>query len=81
MKDRISWLAGEIEEKEAQIATRNNLWAGNKEKGAEALKNLQQLAIQNKNLFEGLMEAVKYCSLGQITSALFEVGGQYRRNM
>ena len=69
------------EEKEAQIATRNNLWAGNKEKGAEALKNLQQLAIQNKNLFEGLMEAVKYCSLGQITSALFEVGGQYRRNM
>jgi len=69
------------EEKEAQIATRNNLWAGNKEKGTEALKNLQQLAIQNKNLFEGLMEAVKYCSLGQITSALFEVGGQYRRNM
>jgi len=69
------------EEKEAQIATRNNLWAGNKEKGAEALKNLQLLAIQNKNLFEGLMEAVKYCSLGQITTALFEVGGQYRRNM
>ncbi|MBK9283417.1 MAG: methylmalonyl-CoA mutase family protein [Sphingobacteriaceae bacterium] len=69
------------EEKEAQIATRNNLWAGNKDKGAEALKNLQQLAIHNKNLFDGLMEAVKYCSLGQITNALFEVGGQYRRNM
>ena len=34
-----------------------------------------------KNLFNGLMEAVKYCSLGQITNALFEVGGQYRRNM
>jgi methylmalonyl-CoA mutase len=69
------------EEKEAQIETRNNLWSGNKEKGAEALKKLQVAAIQNKNMFEGLMEAVKYCSLGQITSALFEVGGQYRRNM
>lgn len=69
------------EEKEAQIATRNNLWAGNKEKASVALKDLQQAAIQNKNMFAGLMEAVKYCSLGQITNALFEVGGQYRRNM
>ena len=38
-------------------------------------------AIQNENIFERLMEAAKVCSLGQITSALFEVGGQYRRNM
>ncbi len=38
-------------------------------------------AIHNKNLFEKLMEATHYCSLGQITNALFEVGGQYRRNM
>jgi methylmalonyl-CoA mutase len=45
------------------------------------LSELQLRAIQNKNLFEGLMEASKYCSLGQITKALFEVGGQYRRNM
>jgi methylmalonyl-CoA mutase len=69
------------EEKEAQIATRNNLWATHKDRGPEALKKLQHAAIQNKNMFEGLMEAVKYCSLGQITNALFEVGGQYRRNM
>ena len=69
------------EEKEAQIATRNNLWSTHKEKGAEVLRNLQQAAIQNKNMFAELMEAVKYCSLGQITNALFEVGGQYRRNM
>ncbi|MCE3229109.1 MAG: methylmalonyl-CoA mutase [Bacteroidetes bacterium] len=69
------------EEKEAQIETRNNLWDTHKDKGPEALKNLQHAAIQNKNMFEGLMEAVKYCSLGQITKALFEVGGQYRRNM
>ena len=69
------------EEKEAQIDTRNNLWAGNKTEGTEALKKLQLAAIHNRNMFAELMEAVKYCSLGQITSALFEVGGQYRRNM
>jgi isobutyryl-CoA mutase len=69
------------EEKEAQIATRNNLWKGNKDKSATAIKDLQDAAIQNKNMFASLMEAVKYCTLGQITNALFEVGGQYRRNM
>ncbi|UOQ70762.1 hypothetical protein [Hymenobacter cellulosilyticus] len=45
------------------------------------LKQIQQVAIQNDNLFAELMETVKYCSLGQITNALFEVGGQYRGNM
>ena len=69
------------EEKEAQITTRNNLWETNKDKAPAILKELQRAAIQNENLFNGLMEAVKYCSLGQITNALFEVGGQYRRNM
>lgn len=69
------------EEKEDQINTRNNLWETNRDKSAEVLKMLQHKAVQNENLFEGLMEAVKYCSLGQITNALFEVGGQYRRNM
>ena len=69
------------DEKENQIATRNNLWETNKDKSAKVLKDLQHMAVQNENLFEGLMEAVKFCSLGQITNALFEVGGQYRRNM
>jgi methylmalonyl-CoA mutase len=69
------------EEKEAQITTRNNLWLTHNDKRPEALKRLQTAAIQNKNMFAELMEAVKYCSLGQITNALFEVGGQYRRNM
>jgi methylmalonyl-CoA mutase len=45
------------------------------------IKKIQNAAIQNENIFEYLMEASKYCSLGQITSSLFEVGGQYRRNM
>ena len=47
----------------------------------EQLTKLQDAAIKNENLFELLMEATKVCSLGQITNGLFEVGGQYRRNM
>ena len=47
----------------------------------ELLRDLQERAISNQNIFEALMEVCKVCSLGQITSALFEVGGQYRRNM
>ncbi|MAD96917.1 MAG: methylmalonyl-CoA mutase [Flavobacteriaceae bacterium] len=69
------------EEKQYQIKTKENL---NKSRAAEVasqLEILQEAAIQNENLFEKLMEATKVCSLGQITSALFEVGGQYRRNM
>ena len=68
-------------EKEYQIEMLNELYKGNKVKSSEALCDLQKTAIQNNNIFEALMEAVKYCSLGQITNALFEVGGQYRRNM
>jgi methylmalonyl-CoA mutase len=45
------------------------------------LQRLQQAVIENQNVFEVLMDAVRVCSLGQITNALFEVGGQYRRNM
>ena len=48
---------------------------------ADKLNQLKQAAIHNHNLFAALMETVKYCSLGQITHALYEVGGQYRRNM
>ena len=69
------------EEKEFQIATVQNLWTRSHDKSAEMLHRLQQTAIHNGNIFESLMEVVKYCSLGQITKALFEVGGQYRRNM
>jgi methylmalonyl-CoA mutase len=45
------------------------------------LKKIQLAAVRNENIFEELMEAGKMCSLGEITNALFEVGGQYRRNM
>jgi len=69
------------EEKEFQITNVHNLWKRSGDKGQEMLRRLQQKAIRNENIFEELMETVKYCSLGQITQALFEVGGQYRRNM
>lgn len=69
------------QEKENQIKTVQNLWDRNTQKGPEMLERLKQKAVQNENLFEELMETVKYCSLGQITSSLFEVGGQYRRSM
>jgi len=69
------------EEKQVQIEMLHNFQNSNEDKSAEALKTLQHAAINQQNLFEVMMDAVKYCSLGQITNALFEVGGKYRRNM
>lgn len=69
------------EEKQYQITMLDNLHQFHEEKVNEHLSKLQEAAIKNENLFEHLMEATKVCSLGQITSTLFEVGGQYRRNM
>lgn len=68
-------------EKEDQISTLNMLKKSSEETSEETLRVLQTASIQNKNIFEHLMEAAKTCSLGQITNALYEVGGQYRRNM
>ena len=69
------------EEKLAQINTRDNLHQASGKKATSALKRLQESALKNENIFAALMETGKVCSLGQITNALFEVGGQYRRNM
>lgn len=69
------------QEKEDQIATRNALQERNKERTEATLKKVQEAALRNENMFEALMEATKICTLGQITNALFAVGGQYRRNM
>jgi methylmalonyl-CoA mutase len=55
--------------------------ARNKEKSGPMLERLQQAVIDNQNVFAVLVDAVRVCSLGQITHALFEVGGQYRRSM
>ncbi len=69
------------EEKELQIKNLKEFQERNKDKVEEALKKLKQVAVNNGNIFEELMETVQVASLGQITHALYEVGGQYRRNM
>ena len=69
------------EEKEYQIRMLENLHKGNKDIAQKLLRELQLTAINNRNIFEKMMEVAKYCSLGQITNALYHVGGQYRRNM
>jgi methylmalonyl-CoA mutase len=69
------------EEKEMQIANIQALYRRNQKEAACALENLKQVALRHGNIFEALMEAAKYCSLGQMSGALYEVGGQYRRNM
>ncbi|MGM0478671.1 MAG: methylmalonyl-CoA mutase family protein [Bacteroidota bacterium] len=69
------------EEKEYQISMLKDLHLSREDEADKWLNRLQDAAINNENMFEELMEVCKYCSLGQITNALFEVGGQYRRNM
>jgi methylmalonyl-CoA mutase len=69
------------EEKEYQIAMRDAFHKRNAQKAPEMLKYLQKVSVENGNIFEALMETAKYCSLGQMSKALYEVGGQYRRNM
>lgn len=69
------------EEKQAQLTTLKNLHKRHEDQVEEALQKVKTAAVHNENMFEQLMEATKICSLGQITDALFEVGGQYRRNM
>jgi len=69
------------DEKLNQIKTLKNLKEKNNKNAPKLLRELQAVAMNNENVFEKLMEVSKYCSLGQITHALFEVGGQYRRNM
>jgi methylmalonyl-CoA mutase len=69
------------EEKAYQIEMLDNLQKANLSLVNQHLIHLQDAAISNENMFEKLMEATKVCSLGQITHALFQVGGQYRRNM
>jgi methylmalonyl-CoA mutase len=69
------------EEKEAQIQTLQGLHHAQAERASQTLQDLQTVAVRNENLFAALMETVKNCSLGQITHALYAVGGQYRRSM
>jgi isobutyryl-CoA mutase len=69
------------EEKQAQVSAVQAFQARNRERAPLALEQLKRVAARGDNVFAELMEAVKSCSLGQITHALYEVGGQYRRNV
>ena len=68
-------------EKQSQLQRLADFQTRHKEQAPGQLQRLQQTVIDNGNVFEVLMDAVRCCSLGQITNALFEVGGQYRRSM
>ncbi|MCP4217799.1 MAG: methylmalonyl-CoA mutase, partial [bacterium] len=69
------------EEKDYQVNMLADLRKANEEAATHMLRELQEVAVNNGNIFEKLMEVTKYCSIGQISNALYEVGGQYRRNM
>jgi len=69
------------EEKQSQLQRLRDFQGRNKDASGPMLARLKQTVIDNGNVFEVLIDAVRVCSLGQISSALFEVGGQYRRSM
>jgi len=69
------------DEKQSQIQRLRDFQTRNADQAPAMLARLKQTVIDNGNVFAVLMDAVKVCSLGQISSALYEVGGQYRRSM
>jgi methylmalonyl-CoA mutase len=78
---RLELIRSTEEEKQSQLRRLAEFHERHKAESGPALKRLQQAVIRDENVFAVLIDAVRCCSLGQITSALFEVGGQYRRNM
>ena len=69
------------EEKEKQISNVKAFQEHHSSEAQQALNHLKQVAVSDGNIFDALMEAAKVCSLGQMSNALYQVGGQYRRNM
>jgi isobutyryl-CoA mutase len=81
VQDKLELARSTEEEKQSQLNRLNDFHTLHAKESSAMLKRLQQAVIANQNVFDVLMDAVRVCSLGQITNALFEVGGQYRRNM
>ena len=81
METTLELVRGTEEEKQRQLDRLRDFQARHAEAAPAMLKRLQVAARADENVFAVLMDAVRVCSLGQITNALFEVGGQYRRNM
>ncbi|MFJ7736110.1 fused isobutyryl-CoA mutase/GTPase IcmF [Lysinibacillus sp. NPDC097287] len=79
--DNMEIARASTEEKETQIRNLQSFWQQHDVELEAALDRLQKVAVNNGNIFEELMDTVKVASLGQITKALYEVGGQFRRNM
>ena len=79
--DKLELARSTDDEKQSQLKRLADFHALHAAQAPALLKRLQQAVIEDRNVFEVLMDAVRVCSLGQITNALFEVGGQYRRNM
>ncbi len=79
--DEIQLSRATKEEKDARLAHLRDFHARHADRAPEALERLKRVARSDGNLFAELLNTVRYCSLGQITHALYEVGGQYRRNM
>ena len=78
---KIDLIRSRDEEKQSQLKRLRAFHEKNSSHSTAMLERLRQAVIRNENVFEVLMDAVRVCSLGQITHALFEVGGQYRRTM
>ena len=81
MSETIELARSTAEEKQSQLQRLQQFHARHANEAPAMLQRLQHTVIANGNVFEVLMQAVRCCSLGQITNALFEVGGQYRRSM
>jgi isobutyryl-CoA mutase len=81
VQDKLELARSTEEEKQSQLKRLQDFHTLHAKESPAMLKRLQQAVIANQNVFDVLMDAVRVCSLGQITNALFEVGGQYRRNM
>jgi methylmalonyl-CoA mutase len=81
LPQKIELIRSSDEEKKSQLARLRDFHARHAREAPPMLERLQQAVVRNENVFEVLVDAVRVCSLGQITHALFEVGGQYRRSM
>jgi methylmalonyl-CoA mutase len=81
MEQDIELTRASYEEKEEQITRLQNFQKIDSVKGQKCLQNITEAALKDENIFEYILEAVRYCSLGQITEQLYKVGGKYRRNM
>ena len=81
LSDAVELARASEEEKESQLSRLEDFKARHRNESSAALKRLQEVAFSGENLFDELMRTVRVCSLGQITQALYNVGGKYRRNM